>query len=178
MQKDVESILLSEEEIREKVRELGETIRKDYEGKDLFMLAILKGSVVFMADLMRAIDHPVQIDFMSIASYGNSRKSSGIVKILKDIDQNISGKNVLIVEDIMDSGQTLSFLVDLLQARNPQSLKICTFLDKPSRRVADIQPDYYGFVVPDEFIVGYGLDFAEKYRNLPYVAALKPEAYQ
>lgn len=177
MHVDIQEILLTEEVIQEKVRELGKKISAEYVGEDLLLLGILKGSVVFMGDLMRAIDIPISIDFMSIASYGNSRKSSGVVKILKDLDQNIEGKNVLIVEDIMDSGQTLSFLVDLLSSRSPKSLKVCTFLDKPSCRMAEIEPDFCGFVVPDEFVVGYGLDFAERYRNLPYLGILRPDVY-
>lgn len=172
---NVERILISEEEIKGKVQELGCQITQDYSGKDLLVLGILKGAVVFMSDLMRAIDMPIQIDFMSISSYGDSRQSSGIVKIIKDLDQNISEKHLLIVEDIMDSGQTLKFLKDLLQARGPASINVCTLLDKPSCRVADIHPDYCGFTVPNEFIVGYGLDCAEHYRNLPYIATLKTE---
>lgn len=168
----IERVLLSKEEIHNRIKELGKEISQDYKGRNLFVLGILKGAVVFMSDLIREIDNPLQLDFMSISSYGNSRQSSGIVKILKDADENIAGKEVLIVEDIMDSGQTLQFLVELLKSRNPNSIKICTLLDKPSRRVADIQPDYCGFVVPDEFIVGYGLDCAESYRNLPDIAVL------
>lgn len=172
---NIDQILIPEEEIRGKVQELGRQITQDYVGKDLLVLGILKGAVIFMSDLLRAIDLPIQIDFMSISSYGDSRKSSGIVKIIKDLDQNISGRDLLIVEDIMDSGQTLQFLKDLLQARGPASIKVCTLLDKPSCRVADIHPDYCGFTVPDEFIVGYGLDCAEQYRNLSYIATLKTE---
>ena len=159
-------------------RELGAQISRDYEGKNLVLVSILKGSVVFMADLMRAVSIPCSIDFMVVSSYGGSNtSSSGLVKIIKDLDGDLSGKDVLIVEDILDTGVTLSKLVPMLKMRNPNSVKICTILDKPSRRKADIQPDYEGFQVPDEFVVGYGLDYDEKYRNLPYVGVLKPEIY-
>ena len=154
-------------------------ISKDYEGKNLVLVSILKGSVVFMADLMRAVSIPCSIDFMVVSSYGGSNTvTSGLVKIIKDLDGDLSGKDVLIVEDILDTGVTLSNLVPMLKMRNPNSVKICTILDKPSRRKADIQPDYEGFQVPDEFVVGYGLDYDEKYRNLPYVGVLKPEVYE
>ena len=138
---------------------------------------VLKGSVVFMSDLMRSITIPAQIDFMSVSSYGSGVKTSGVVKIIKDLDQQLEGKDLLIVEDILDSGMTLSYLSQLLRARNPRSIRIATLLDKPERRTADIQADYYGFRVPDAFVVGYGLDYSEKYRNLPYIGVLKPEVY-
>lgn len=178
MNQDIDHILVSEEELQQKVRELGLQISRDYEGRDLLLVAILKGSVAFMADLMRAISLPCTIDFMVVSSYGGANTSStGLVKIVKDLDQDLTGKDVLIVEDILDTGITLSNLVPMLRLRNPNSVRLCTILSKPSRRKADIEPDYLGFEVPDEFVVGYGLDFDEKYRNLPYVGVLKPEVY-
>ena len=179
MNNDIAKVLISEEQLQAKVAELGAQISRDYVGKDLLLVSILKGSVVFMADLMRAITEPCSIDFMVVSSYGGANTTStGLVKIVKDLDQDLSGKDVLIVEDILDTGVTLSNLVPMLKMRNPNSVKICTILDKPSRRKADIQPDYEGFQVPDEFVVGYGLDYDEKYRNLPYVGVLKPEVYE
>ena len=177
MHDDVKTVLVSEEQLKAKVAELGAQISRDYAGKNLVLVSILKGSVVFMADLMRAVSIPCNIDFMVVSSYGGSNTTSGLVKIIKDLDGDLSGKDVLIVEDILDTGVTLSNLVPMLKMRNPNSVKICTILDKPSRRKADIQPDYEGFQVPDEFVVGYGLDYDEKYRNLPYVGVLKPEVY-
>ena len=177
MEKDVQSVLLSQEEIASKVKEMGEAISRDFEGKELLMVSVLKGSIVFMADLMRAITVAASIDFMAVSSYGTSAKTSGVVKIVKDIDIDIEGKNLLIVEDILDSGVTLSYLKELLKGRSPASIKIATLLDKPARRLVDIQPDYTGFEVPDEFLVGYGLDYSERYRNLPYIGILKPEVY-
>ena len=178
MNDDIKNVLVSEEQLKAKVAELGAQISKDYKGKNLVLVSILKGSVVFMADLMRAISIPCNIDFMVVSSYGGSNTTtSGLVKIIKDLDGDLSGKDVLIVEDILDTGVTLSNLVPMLKMRNPSSVKICTILDKPSRRKADIAPDYEGFQVPDEFVVGYGLDYDEKYRNLPYVGVLKPEVY-
>ena len=178
MQDDILKVLLSEEQIAEKVAQIGRQITEDYQDKNLLMVSVLKGSVVFMADLMRAVTIPCNIDFMVVSSYGGSNTTtSGLVKIIKDLDGDLSGKDVLIVEDILDTGVTLSKLVPMLKMRNPNSVKICTILDKPSRRKADIQPDYEGFQVPDEFVVGYGLDYDEKYRNLPYVGVLKPEIY-
>jgi len=177
MHDDVKTVLVSEEQLKAKVAELGAQISRDYAGKNLVLVSILKGSVVFMADLMRAVSIPCNIDFMVVSSYGGSNTTSGLVKIIKDLDGDLSGKDVLIVEDILDTGVTLSNLVPMLKMRNPNSVKICTILDKPSRRRADIQPDYEGFQVPDEFVVGYGLDYDEKYRNLPYVGVLNPEVY-
>ena len=178
MQDDILKVLLSEEQIAEKVAQIGRQITEDYRDKNLLMVSVLKGSVVFMADLMRAVSIPCNIDFMVVSSYGGSNTTtSGLVKIIKDLDGDLSGKDVLIVEDILDTGVTLSNLVPMLKMRNPNSVKICTILDKPSRRKADIQPDYEGFQVPDEFVVGYGLDYDEKYRNLSYVGVLKPEIY-
>ena len=178
MHQDIDHILVSEEQLQAKVAELGAQISADYEGKDLLLVSILKGAVVFMADLMRAVTIPCGIDFMVVSSYGGANTSStGLVKIIKDLDQDLSGKDVLIVEDILDTGITLSHLMPMLQMRRPRSLRLCTILSKPSRRKADIEPDYCGFEVPDEFVVGYGLDYDEKYRNLPYVGVLKPEVY-
>ena len=174
---DILKVLITEEELRECVKKLGEQISRDYQGKNLLMVSVLKGSVVFMSDLMRSITIPAQIDFMSVSSYGSGVKTSGVVKIIKDLDQQLEGKDLLIVEDILDSGMTLSYLSQLLRARNPRSIRIATLLDKPERRTADIQADYYGFRVPDAFVVGYGLDYSEKYRNLPYIGVLKPEVY-
>ena len=178
MDQDIDHILVSEEQLKTRVAELGAQISKDYAGKDLLLVSILKGAVVFMADLMRAVSIPCGIDFMVVSSYGGANTSStGLVKIIKDLDADLSGKDVLIVEDILDTGITLSHLVPMLEMRNPNSVKICTILSKPSRRKADIEPDYCGFEVPDEFVVGYGFDYDEKYRNLSYVGVLKPEVY-
>ena len=178
MDQDIDHILVSEEQLREKVAELGARISRDYEGRDLLMVSILKGGAVFMADLMRAVTIPCAIDFMVVSSYGGANmESTGLVKIVKDLDADLSGKDVLIVEDILDTGITLSNLLPMLRLRNPRSVKLCTILSKPSRRKGDLEPDYLGFEVPDEFVVGYGLDFDEKYRNLPYVGVLKPEIY-
>lgn len=179
MHDDIRTVLVSEEELQAKVQELGAQISRDYAGKNLLLVSILKGAVVFMADLMRAITIPCSIDFMVVSSYGGANTTStGLVKIVKDLDADLSGRDVLIVEDILDTGVTLSNLVPMLKMRNPSSVRICTILDKPTRRKADIRPDYEGFQVPDEFVVGYGLDFDEKYRNLRYVGALKPEVYE
>ncbi len=178
MHDDIKNVLVSEDQLKARVKELGAQISKDYAGKDLLLVSILKGSVVFMADLMRAIDIPCEIDFMVVSSYGGANTTStGLVKIIKDLDADLSGKDVLIVEDILDTGVTLFNLVPMLKMRHPNSVKICTILDKPSRRKADIRADYTGIEVPDEFVVGYGLDYDEKYRNLPYVGVLKPEVY-
>ena len=177
MKHDIQRVLICEAEIDQKIKALGEQISKDYADKNLMMVSVLKGSVVFMADLMRAITVPCEIDFMSVSSYGSGVKTSGEVRIIKDLDHQLDGKDLLIVEDILDSGLTLSYITGLLKQRNPASIRLCTLLDKPDRRQADIRPDYFGFVVPDEFVVGYGLDYAEKYRNLPYVGILKPEVY-
>ena len=177
LEEDISEILLSEEQLKEIVERLGEQITRDYQGKKLILVSVLKGSVVFMGDLMRAIKIPRCIDFMSVSSYGNSTSSSGAVKIIKDLDTNvIEGSNLLIVEDILDSGRTLNYLKDILERRDPESIKICTLLDKPDRRVVDLKADYVGASIPDAFVVGYGLDFAEEYRNLPFVGIVKPEA--
>ena len=162
--------VLSEEQIRNRVAELGRQITADYNGETIIAICVLKGAAMFMTDLVRAIDGDVRLDFMAVSSYGASTKSSGVVRILKDLDGPIVGRNLLIVEDIIDSGLTLSYLRENLIARGPKSVKICTLLDKPARRKADITPDYVGFTIPDKFIVGYGLDVAEQFRNLPYIA--------
>ena len=177
MKEDVLRVLLSEDEIREKVRELGGKITADYKNSNLMLVTVLKGAVVFLADLMRQIDVPAEIDFMVVSSYGSGVKSSGVVKIVKDLDVPLAGKDILIVEDILDSGLTLSYIKELLESRGPRSIRIATLLDKPSRRKVDLQADYIGFSVPDEFVIGYGLDYDEKYRNRPYIGILKPEVY-
>ena len=165
-------VMISEEEIANKVEELAKKIESDYKGEQLLVVGILKGASVFVSDLIRKINLDVNIDFMSVSSYGNGSKSSGTVRILKDLDVDIAGKNVLIVEDIIDTGLTLSNLVRELQMRNPKSLRLCTLLDKPERRISNIPVDYVGFVIEDKFIVGYGIDWAEKYRNLPYIGSV------
>lgn len=177
MNEDIEKIYFSAEEISEIVKGLGAKISEDYKDKNLLLVSILKGSVIFMADLMRAITIPCRIDFMSVSSYGSGTKTTGVVKILKDLDINLEGYDLLIVEDILDSGKTLHYVMDILKTRHPASIKICTLFDKPERREAKVTADYSGSVVPDEFIVGYGLDYDEKYRNLPYIGVLKPEIY-
>lgn len=177
MLNDIKEVLFSEELLDSVVKKLGAQISSDYKGRNLLMVSILKGSIVFMTDLMRSIDIPCEIDFMAVSSYGSGIKSSGTVRIIKDLDRDIRGYDVLIVEDILDSGMTLNYLMDLLYARNPNSIRICTLFDKPERRKVDIFPDYKGLEVPDEFIVGYGLDYDEKYRNLPFVGILKPQVY-
>ena len=177
MNKDIEKVLFSENEIEEIVGRLGAQISEDYKDKNLLLVGILKGSVVFMADLMRKISVPCSIEFMALSSYGSDTRSSGVVRVLKDLSTDIKDYDVLIIEDILDSGNTLSHLKAMLELRKPKSLKICTFFDKPERRTANISADYVGAVIPDAFIVGYGLDYAEKYRNLPYVGVNKPEVY-
>ena len=176
---DIEKVLLSEEQLQEIVKRLGAEITKDYKGKNLVIVSVLKGSVIFMADLMREIKIPCSIDFMSVSSYGAGTKTSGVVRIIKDLDTDVvQGSDLLIVEDILDSGVTLEYLIKILSARNPNSIKICTLLDKPERRKANVFADYAGAQVPDAFVVGYGLDYDEKYRNLPFVGALKPAVYE
>lgn len=175
---DVESVLFSEEDIAQIVKRMGEQISRDYAGKDLVLIAVLRGAVVFMGDLMRAIDVPLAIDFMAVSSYGANAKSSGIVRIVKDLDMDIKGRDVLIVEDILDSGLTLKYLMQNLSNRGPASLEVATFLWKDVKgKQAAIDPKYVGTHCPDAFVVGYGLDYAEHYRNLPYVGILKPEVY-
>ena len=174
-----DELLLTKEQIAARVREMGEEITRDYDGMEgeLVLVGILKGAIVFFSDLIREIDLPLSMDFMAISSYGSATKSSGVVRILKDLDKDIVGKHVLVVEDIIDSGLTLSFLKDNLLSRGAASLKICTLLDKPERRRVDLHVDYAGFQIPDEFVVGYGLDYAETYRNLPDIGVLRPEVY-
>lgn len=178
LEKNIEKVLLTKDQLEQRIKELGAEITRDYQGKELVLAAVLRGSYVFMADLTRAIDLPLTVDFMAVSSYGAGTVSSGQVEIKKDLSDPIEGKNLLIIEDILDSGNTLYYLMDVLSARHPASIRICTLLDKPERRVKPIKADYSGFVIPDAFVVGYGLDYAEKYRNLPYVGVLKPEVYQ
>ena len=174
---DIEKVLVTEEEIRQKVAELGEQITRDYRGKNLLMVSVLKGSVIFMADLMRAVDLPCTIDFMCVSSYGSGTSTSGVVKIIKDLDIDLHNKDLLIVEDILDSGKTLHYITKMLSDRGTASVRIATLLDKPERRVKPVEVHYSGFTIPDAFVVGYGLDYAEHYRNLPYIGILKPEVY-
>lgn len=177
MHDDVQQILISAEAIAERTAQLGKQISQDYADKDLFIVCILKGAAIFTADLYRCIEIPATVDFMAISSYGNRTKSSGVVRISKDLDVTVEGKDVLIIEDIIDSGLTLSYLLDNLRSRHPASLRTCVLLDKPERREVDIKVDYTGFTIPDHFVVGYGLDYAQRYRNLPYIGVLKPEVY-
>ena len=170
-------MLFTEEELRQRVRELGERITADYAGKAPVLISVLRGSYVFMADLTRCIDLPCTVDFMSVSSYGKGTTSSGQVQITKDLSDDIEGRDVIVVEDILDSGNTLFYLLQVLQARKPASVRLCTLLDKPERRVREVAADYSGFIIPDAFVVGYGLDYAEQYRNLPYIGILKPEVY-
>lgn len=177
MQNDIQEILITSEQIQSKVRELGQQLSKEYEGRNPLVICILKGAFIFMADLVKEITVPIELDFMAVSSYGSSTKSSGEVKIIKDLDTSVEGRDVLIVEDIIDSGLTLSYLVDVLERRKVNSIKIVTLFDKPSGRTIDLEADLSGFVLPDAFVVGYGLDYAEKYRNLPFIGVLKPEVY-
>ena len=170
---NIGEILVQPDDLRTRVRELGEQISRDYDGTDLLLVGVLKGAVFFLSDLMRYIEIPVELDFMAVASYGSATDSSGVVRILKDLDVAIEGRDVLIVEDIVDSGLTLQYLMRNLGARNPRSLEVCALLTKPERRKVEVVPRYVGFEIPDRFAIGYGLDFSERYRNLPYVAALK-----
>ena len=174
---DMKEILFSQDQLKAKIAELGAAITRDYAGKKLLMVSILKGSIMVMADLMRAVDLPLQIDFMNVSSYGAGTASKGSVKILKDLDVDIKGQDVLIVEDILDSGITLYNMIKMLQQRHPNSIEICTLFSKPSRRQVEVEAKYIGFEIPDAFIVGYGLDYAERYRNVPYVGVLKEEVY-
>lgn len=178
MQADIERVFFTEEQLARRVKEMGRQIADDYRGQNPVFIGILKGSFVFMADLMRAIDIHCTIDFMAVSSYGNGTKTTGAVKITKDLSHDIEGRPVIVVEDILDSGLTLNYLRTYLEVRKPASIKICTLMDKPARRRAPIHADYVGFDCPDAFIVGYGLDYAEQYRNLPYIGVLKPEIYQ
>ena len=178
MRADIEEILYSEEALNARLTELGEQITNDYEGKPLSVISILKGSNIFTSDLVRKINLPLKMDFMAVSSYGNATESTGVVRIIKDLDGSVEGENLLIVEDIVDSGLTLKYLKEILLTRNPASVKICTLLDKPARRKESVNIDYLGFEVPDGFIVGYGIDYAERYRNLPYVGILKRSVYE
>jgi hypoxanthine phosphoribosyltransferase len=176
---DVGEVLVTEAQIQAKVRELGARLTADYAGQPLTLVSVLKGALPFMADLMRAIDMPVQIDLMEVSSYGGTAtESSGLVRIIKDLSSSIAGRDVLIVEDIIDTGLTLNYLQRYLRGKNPRSLRICALLDKPARRLVDIPIDYLGFTIPDQFVVGYGLDYGEFYRNLPFIGVLRPEVYE
>lgn len=178
MYEDVAEIMLTEEQVQQRVRELAQQVSQDYQGKDLLLVCVLKGGVVFLTDLMRHLNIPHAVDFMAISSYGASTESSGVVRILMDLNTSIEGKNVLIVEDIVDTGRTLDYILRNLSTRLPASLKVCALLNKPSRRLLDVPLDYVGFDIPNKFVIGYGLDFGEKYRNLPFVGVLKPEFYR
>ena len=178
MDQDINQVLLSEKQLLERVRELGEQISADYLDKDFVVVCVLRGSFIFVSDLVRSINIPLAVDFISISSYGSGTTSSGVVRFLKDLDEEISGRHVLVVEDIIDTGTTLKYLLENLQTRKPASIKVCTLLSKPERRKVEIAIDYNGFVVPDHFVVGYGLDYAEKYRNLPYIGILDPKVYE
>lgn len=174
---DIKEVILSEETIHGRVREIGAEISRDYEGRSVLLIAVLRGAALFMADLAREISVPVELDFMAVSSYGSATKSSGVVRILKDLDETIEGRDVLVVEDILDTGLTLKYLLKNLASRKPASLEVVTLLNKEGKQRVPIQCKYVGFSIPDEFVVGYGLDFAERYRNLPYIGILKPEAY-
>ena len=169
------NVMFTEEQITNRIKELGAQISKEYEGKEVTLICILKGASVFACELAKRITVPVQMEFMRVSSYGNETVSSGVVKIIQDLDEPIRGKNVIVVEDIIDTGRTMHYLLEILQHRGPETLKLCTLLDKPDRRVTEVKMDYNGFVIPDEFIVGYGLDYAERYRNLPYIGVVTPD---
>ena len=177
MEKDIQQVLFSEEELDRKVSELAEQINRDYADKEILLVSVLRGSFIFMADLARKITRPCRIDFMSVSSYGKGTSSSGQVQITKDLSEDISGLHVIVIEDILDSGNTLSYLLRILEQRHPASIRLCTLLDKPERRKVEVTVHYSGFTIPDAFVVGYGLDYAERYRNLPYIGILKPEVY-
>ncbi len=166
-------VLLTEEAVDARIREIGEQISRDYEGRQVHLVCVLKGGSFFMCELAKRITVPVSMDFMSVSSYGSATKSSGVVKIVKDLDEPLRGKDVIVIEDIVDSGRTLSYLIELLRDRQPASVSLCTLLDKPDRRVVDVDVDYTGFQIPDEFVVGYGLDYDQKYRNLPYIGVVE-----
>ena len=177
LEQDIERVLFTEEELKQRVKEIAQRIDADYAGKEPLLISVLRGSFVFMADLVREITLPCTVDFMAVSSYGGGTTSSGQVKIVKDLSEQIEGKDVLVVEDILDSGNTLSYLLKLLEARHPASIRLCTLLDKPERRTKPVAVQYTGFTIPDEFVVGYGRDYDEKYRNLPYIGILKPRVY-
>lgn len=177
LEKDIERTLYTESELKNRVAELAAEINRDYAGKSPMLISVLRGSFIFMADLVRKLTIPCTVDFLSVSSYGKGTKSSGQVQITKDLSEDISGRDIIVVEDILDSGNTLSYLLQILQARHPASVRLCALLDKPSRRVKPVTANYTGFSIPDYFVVGYGLDYAEKYRNLPYIGVLKPSVY-
>ena len=177
LERDIESVLFTQEQLAQRVQEIADQITADYQGKEITLVSVLRGSFVFMADLCRRIDLPCTVDFMSVSSYGSGTSSTGQVQITKDLSGDISGRHLLVVEDILDSGNTLSYLLKLLEQRKPASIRLCTLLDKPDRRVKPVEVHYSGFTIPDAFVVGYGLDYAEHYRNLPYIGVLKPEVY-
>ena len=177
LENDIQEILFSEEQLKTRVAEIARQIEEDYAGKEIMLISVLRGSFIFMADLCRAIKLPCTLDFMSVSSYGKGTTSSGQVQITKDLSEDISGRHVIVVEDILDSGNTLSYLLKILENRRPASIRLCTLLDKPDRRVKPVEVHYSGFTIPDAFVVGYGLDYAEKYRNLPYIGILKPAVY-
>ena len=178
LEQDVDRVLITEQQLKERIGEMGRQIAADYAGKPLTIVGILKGAAIFFADLARAIDLPLQMDFMSVSSYGNGTTSSGVVKIIKDLDADVTGRHILLVEDIIDTGSTLAYLKDYLGNRGAESVKICALLDKPTRRERAVPVDYMGFTMPDEFLIGYGVDYAENYRNLPYVASLSRSVYE
>ena len=177
LEKDIQEILFTEEQLKNRVGEIARQIEADYAGKEVMFIGILRGSFVFMADLCRAVELPCTLDFMSVSSYGSGTTSSGQIQIIKDLSEDITGRHVIVVEDILDSGNTLSYLLNILEHRRPASVRLCALLDKPERRVKPVELHYSGFSIPDAFVVGYGLDYAEKYRNLPYIGILKPEVY-
>lgn len=177
LEKDIQSVLFTEEQLSQRCQEIASEIMRDYKDKEVVLISVLRGSFVFMADLCRRIDLPCTVDFMSVSSYGSGTSSTGQVQITKDLSSDISGKHILVVEDILDSGNTLSYLLNVLEQRKPASIRLCTLLDKPDRRVKPVEVHYSGFTIPDAFVVGYGLDYAEHYRNLPYIGILKPEVY-
>lgn len=177
LETDIQEVLFSPEQIQERVAALGEEISRDYQDREIVLVCVLRGAVVFMADLLRSLRVPASVDFMAISSYGSDTRSTGVVRILKDLDDSIESKHVLVVEDIVDTGLTLNYLLDNLRHRNAASVRVCALLDKPARRRAEARPDYVGFTVPDAFVVGYGLDYAQQYRGLPFIGILKPEVY-
>jgi hypoxanthine phosphoribosyltransferase len=178
LQNDIQEVLISEEEIQSRIKQLGAELSEVYKDRTPLVICVLKGAFIFMADLVKVITVPVEMDFMAVSSYGATTKSSGVVKIIKDLDVPVQGRDILIVEDIIDSGLTLSYLIELLNGRGASSISVVTLFDKPTGRTVNLEADYTGFVIPDAFIVGYGLDYAEKYRNLPYIGVLKPEVYE
>ncbi|MBF7096917.1 hypoxanthine phosphoribosyltransferase [Alkalibacter mobilis] len=175
---DIKDVLIDEKTLADRVAEIGSQLAEEYKDKNPLVICVLKGAVLFMSDLVKSMDIPLEIDFMAVSSYGNETRSSGEVRIIKDLDKSVEGRHLIIVEDIVDSGLTLSYLIKMFQDRNTKSVKVCSLLDKPERRTTGVKIDYVGFVVPDEFVVGYGLDFAEHYRNLPFIGVLKEEVYQ